>query len=348
MNNDLIAIYGGTFDPFHMGHIYCIQSILEKSKIDRVFVVPAAQNPLKQAQEIPSASQRLEMARIGVADFDNVAVDDQEIKRGGKSYTVDTIKTYLKEYEPQQIHLVIGLDEFYQFHLWKNFETILESCNLIVVSRPGNLLPATKEDLSEPLQKYVGAIDRNYIALTTGRSVEFLRVKGLDIASTEIRKLLKTGRGVEKFLDMKVEEYIKENNLYPLIGPKIGDFKNFTEFCGDVLFSRKALNLRGYDLAKLGTASSDYVIIASGTSKRQTQSLGESLTKEVKNQYGLSPLSIEGMEEGRWVLIDYGQLIIHLFYDYVRMEYSLESLWKNGVDMQLRDKSESADENTRA
>lgn len=337
MNNDSIAIYGGTFDPFHMGHIYCIQSIFEKTKIDHMFVVPAYQNPLKKLHDLPTPEQRLEMARIGLRDFDNVTVDDQEIRRGGKSYTVDTLKNYLKDYSPHNIHLVIGLDEFYQLHEWKDFATILENCNLIVVSRPGNLLPTSKEDLSEPLQEYVAAIDRSFIALTTGRNVEFLRVKELDVASTEIRKLLKTGRGVDKFLDIAVEDYVKEHQLYPLIGPKVGDFRSFTEFCADRLFAKKALNLKAYDLKAIGTASSDYVIVASGTSKRHAQSLGDWLLREVKNQFGLAPLSVEGMDDGRWVLVDYGQLIVHLFYDYVRMEYNIESLWKLGTDLQLKD-----------
>lgn len=344
MKTDLVAIYGGTFDPFHMGHVYCIQSIFEKTKIEHIFVVPTYQNPLKNLHETPTPEQRCQMAQIGLSDFENVTVDTQEVQRKGKSYTIDTIRNYLKEgYQPHHLHLVIGLDEFYQFHQWKNFEEILESCNLIVVSRPGNLLPTSKEDLSEPLQPFVAAIDRSFVALTTGRSVEFLRVKGLDIASTEIRKLLKTGRSVDRFLDMRVEEYIKENQLYPLIGPKVGDFKTFTEFCGERLFSKKALNVRGYNLSSLETSSSDFAIVASGTSKRHTQSLADWVLKEVKNQYGLNPLSVEGMEEGRWVLVDYGQLIVHLFYDYVRMEYNLESLWKHGVDLQLKDSSISTD-----
>lgn len=338
MIKDLVAIYGGTFDPFHMGHVYCIQTIFEKTKIDKVFVIPANQNPLKDPVEGPTAEQRLEMVKVGVQDFDEIYVDNQEILRGGKSYTIETVEKYLEEYSPEQLHLVVGLDEFYQLHKWKNFEKLLEYCNFIVVSRPGNILPFVKEDLPTPLRPFIEALDRSFIALTTGRTVEFLRVKGIDVAATEIRKFLKTGRSVDKFLDIRVEEYIKKHNLYPLIGPKVGDYNAFTEFCADSLFAKKAVNVRGLNLNKLSTPS-DYVIIASGTSKRHAQSLGEWLVKEVKNQYGLTPIGVEGMEEGRWVLVDYGQLIVHIFYDYVRMEYNLESLWKGGEDMKLIDKN---------
>lgn len=336
MNQELIAIYGGTFDPFHMGHTYCIQTILEKTKVDRVFVVPAYQNPLKEMVDGPSPEQRTEMVKIGLQDFENVEVDEQEIKRRGKSYTILTVEKYLETYSPEQIHLVVGLDEFYQLHKWHQFEKLLSLCNFIVVSRPGNILPFSKEDLPGPLQPYVDVLDRSFVALTTGRTVEFLRVKGIDVAATEIRKFLKTNRSVDKFLDMRVEEYIKKHNLYPLIGPKVGDYRAFTEFCADCLFSRKAVQVRGLNLQKL-IAPSDYVIVASGTSKRHTQALGEWLTKEVKNHYGLTPVGVEGMDEGRWVLVDYGQLIIHIFYDYVRMEYNLENLWRAGEDLKLKD-----------
>lgn len=344
MSSELVAIYGGTFDPFHMGHVYCIQSILEKTKIDKIFVVPAYQNPLKEFIDGPTPEQRLEMVKTGLQDFENVEVDEQEILRKGKSYTIDTVRSYLKDYTPEQLHLVVGLDEFYQLPKWKNFEELLKSCNFIVVSRPGNLLPFQKEDLPEALREHVEAMDRSFIALSSGRTVEFLRVKGLDVAATEIRKIIKTGRSADKFLDIRVEDYIKKNNLYPLIGPKVGDYRSFTEYCADRLFNRKALHLRALDMQGIESAPSDYVIITSGTSKRHTQSLGEWLVREVKNQYGLNPLSIEGMEEGRWVLIDYGQLIVHIFYDYVRMEYGLESLWKNSVDLKLKDPYEGKEE----
>ncbi len=336
MNKGTIAIYGGTFDPFHVGHVYCIQTIFEKTKVEKVFVVPNAQNPLKGDSDNLSPEQRLAMVEVGTEELQNVYVDDQEVKRGGKSFTIDTIKEYRKEYEPEQIFLVIGLDQFYQLNEWKNYEKLLEECNFLVVSRPGNMLPMSVDDIPEGLREQVDVLDRSFLAFKSGRTLEFLRVKGIDVAATEIRKLLRTGRSVDKYLDMKVEEYIRENNLYPLIGPKVGDYAQFTKFCADRLYFRKAVNLKAFDLKNLA-APSDFAIVTSGTSKRHTVALADWLQKEVKNQYGLNPLSIEGSDEGRWVLVDYGQLIVHIFYDYVRLEYNLESLWKQGTDLKFTD-----------
>lgn len=337
MSNDKAAIYGGTFDPFHMGHVYCIQTIFEKTNIEQVFIVPNNQNPLKDGGESPSAEQRLEMVRVGVQDIEQVQVDDQEVVRGGKSYTIDTVKNYRKDYDAEQLFLVLGLDQFYQLPEWKDHEKLLEECNFLVVSRPGNMLPMSKDDIPEGIREHIDVFERNFLVFKSGRTLEFLRVKGIDVAATEIRKLIKTGRSADKYLDIRVEEYIKEHNIYPLIGPKVGDYLQFTKYCADQLFSRKAVNLKAFDLTQMESSPSDYAIIASGTNKRQTQALGEWLQKEVKNQYGLNPLSIEGLDDGRWVLVDYGQLIVHIFYDYIRTEYNLESLWKQGADLKLTD-----------
>ena len=96
-----------------------------------------------------------------------------------------------------------------------------------------------------------------------------------------------------------------------------------------------------FDLRKL-SAPSEFSLICSGTSTRQTVALAESLVRFVKEEYGVLPISFEGAEEGRWVLVDYGALIVHVFYDYVRNEYRLEELWKQGIDLNLRDKSAPA------
>lgn len=336
MNKGMIAIYGGTFDPFHVGHVYCIQTIFEKTKTEKVFVVPNFQNPLKNQGDGPTAEQRLAMVEVGVSELENVRVDAQEVKRGGKSYTIDTVREYRKTYDAEQIYLVIGLDQFYQLAEWKNYEELLAETNFLVVSRPGNMLPMSTEDIPEGVRKHVDMLDRSFLAFKSGRTLEFLRVKGIDVAATEIRKLIRTGRSVDKYLDIGVEEFVKAQNLYPLIGPKVGDYRQFTSYCADRLYFRKAVNVKGFDLSKIASPS-DYAIVASGTSKRHTQSLAEWLQKEVKNQYGLNPLSIEGSDEGRWVLVDYGQLIVHIFYDYVRQEYNLESLWRAGEDIKLTD-----------
>ena len=114
----------------------------------------------------------------------------------------------------------------------------------------------------------------------------------------------------------------------------MGDYEKFTHFCAEFLNSKKAINTRAFDLRDL-VAPTEFSLIASGTSTRHAASLAENLIQAVKEEYGVYPQSLEGLGEGRWVLVDYGSLIVHVFYDFARQEYQLEQLWKQGKELAL-------------
>jgi nicotinate-nucleotide adenylyltransferase len=331
-----IGLFGGTFNPLHMGHINALATVRQRLNLDKVYIIPAAQNPHKAMTESPSPEHRLEILRVGLQDYSDFAeVDDQEIKRGGDSFTIDTVKNYAETVEPQELYVIIGLDQFEEFDTWKDFEKILTIANLVVVSRPGHNLPFGADDLPKGIQPLVAAFDRQFIALTTGRSIEFIRLQDSDISATDVRKRLRTGRSLDRHLSIPVEEYIRTHGLYAPLRERIADYEEFTRFCGDILAERKAINPIGFDLRKLEKPT-EFTIVASGTSTRQTSALAENLVQLVKEEYNVLPQSVEGLSEGRWVLLDYGSLIVHLFYDYVRQEYRIEELWKAGQTMEFK------------
>lgn len=325
-----IGLFGGTFNPIHLGHIQSLVNVSDRLELDKVYVIPAYANPQKEIIEGPSPEQRLEMARVGMQDYaDFVEVDDQEILRQGPSYTVDTLKSYLQRYQADELHLILGMDTFALFDNWKDFEFILGHCNLVVTSRPGNQLPFSIEDIPKGVRPFVAAFDRNYIELNTHRHIEFIRIEDVDISATEVRKKLRTGQRVEKYLSYPVEEYIREQHLYRPIGDKIPDYRQFCIDCARMLNDKGGLNTKAFDLSALEYPA-EYTIVTSGTSSRNASALAEFLQSKVKEEYGVFPLGIEGMKEGRWVVLDYGALIIHVFYDFARQEYRLEDLWKDG------------------
>lgn len=332
-----IGIFGGSFNPPHNGHINNIQTVAKKVGLDKVHIIPAAQNPLKTPVEGPTPEQRLELTKLAFEQYgDQYFVDDQEIKRGGKSYTIDTINQLRKEYDAQDLFLVVGADSFEEIGAWKDSQKILSETNLIVTTRPGYDIPESLEEMPEYLKPFVAEFDFNFIELTTGRSIQFITLRDIEISATELRKWLRTGKPVEKYLPLSVESYLKEHKLYRNLGDRIGDYKKFTAFCADILFQRKGINVRGFDLTNI-TAPSEYTLIASGTSTRHASAMAENIVMAVKEEYNLHPQSVEGVDEGRWVLVDYGSLIIHIFYDFVRQEYSLENLWREGRDLGLKD-----------
>jgi len=275
------------------------------------------------------------MTTAALEEYGDIAqVDSQEVERQGVSYTIDTLQSYIAKYGSENIFLIIGADVFLSFDQWRDFDQILESCNLVVTTRPGSIIPFQKENLASGLQPLIEEIDVHGAKLTTGRTISFLPIQDIDVSGTEIRKCLRVGLKVDRFLSFPVEDYIREKGLYQSGGVKISDYEEFTKFCSSVLSDKKGINLRAYDLRSL-QAPSEFALVASGTSTRHTAALGENVVEEVKKRYGVLPQSIEGAGEGRWVLLDYGSLIIHLFYDYVRSEYRLENLWSKGVELQV-------------
>lgn len=332
-----IGIFGGSFNPPHMGHINAIQTVAKKVGLGKVHIVPAAQNPLKTPVEGPTPEQRIELTRMAFSQYgDTYFVDDQEIKRGGLSYTVDTVIELRKQYDANDLYLVVGADKFEELSQWKDYQKVLSETNLIVTTRPGYDMPESLEEMPGFLKPLVLDFDFNFIELSTGRNIQFITLRDVEVSSTEVRKWLRSGKPVEKYLPLAVESYIKEHKLYRNLGDRIGDYKKFTAFCADVLFAKKGINVRAFDLTQ-SSAPSEYTLIASGTSTRHAAAMAENIVMAVKEEYNVHPQSVEGIEEGRWVLVDYGSLIIHLFYDFVRQEYNLENLWREGKDLGLKD-----------
>lgn len=332
-----IGIFGGSFNPPHMGHINAIQTVAKKAGLGKVHIIPAAQNPLKTPVEGPTPEQRVELTRLAFDQYgETYFVDDQEIKRGGMSYTIDTVMNLRKSYDANDLYLVVGADKFEELSQWKDYQKILTEANLIVTTRPGYDMPDSLDEMPGYLKPLVAEFDFNFIELNTGRNIQFITLRDVEVSSSEVRKWLRSGKPVEKYLPLSVESYIKEHKLYRNLGDRIGDYTKFTEFCANVLFAKKGINVRGFDLTSM-SAPSEYTLIASGTSTRHAAAMAENIVMAVKEEYNVHPQSIEGVDEGRWVLVDYGSLIIHVFYDFVRQEYSLENLWREGKDMGLKD-----------
>ncbi|MFM6928494.1 MAG: nicotinate (nicotinamide) nucleotide adenylyltransferase [Bdellovibrio sp.] len=332
-----IGIFGGSFNPPHMGHINAIQTVAKKMGLNKIHVVPAAQNPLKTPVEGPTSEQRLELTKMAFNQYgDMYYVDDQELQRGGMSYTIDTVMNLRKTYEASDLYLIVGADKFEELSQWKDYSKILAETNLVVTTRPGYDMPESLDEMPGYLKPLVADFDFNFIELTTGRNIQFITLRDIEISSSEVRKWLRTGKPVEKYLALSVETYIKEHKLYRNLGDRIGDFTKFTEFCGNILFANKGISVRGFDLRNM-TAPSEFTLIASGTSTRHATAMAENIVIAVKEEYNVHPQSVEGVDEGRWVLVDYGSLIVHVFYDFVRMEYGLENLWREGKDLGLKD-----------
>ena len=138
MNNWMrIGIFGGSFDPVHIGHLWIAESALESLQLNEIRWIPAATSPLKRHGPIASDQDRLQMLRLAVAGADQHIVDDREIVRGEISYTVDTVSAIREDFPAAEIFLVLGSDSLASFQKWHQASKLLELVTLAVVQRGG-------------------------------------------------------------------------------------------------------------------------------------------------------------------------------------------------------------------
>ena len=196
-----IGIFGGTFNPPHIGHIQAAQQATTALGLSKLLLIPDRIAPHKQLPEnSPSPEQRLDMLRIAVADCPRIQVSDIELCREGVSYTVETVTALKKLYPRSELVLLMGTDMFLSFDSWKNAKKILKNTTLGVFCRgEKNEEAAIKEKRSE-LQRQ-------------GAKVELVKNDVIPISSTQMRRLL-AFRCAGELLPEGVEAYIRENGLY--------------------------------------------------------------------------------------------------------------------------------------
>lgn len=197
------AIFGGSFDPPHNGHINLVEQVRGRTALDEVTVMPAGISPFKQNMErIPASGiQRFEMCRLAFADMRYVTVSDYEISHPEVSYTVNTVRHIKELYPEDELYLIVGSDMLMSFQRWHNFEEILSMCGLIAASRESG-----QSDLAE-LEKQAQSL-RKY------GSVTVIRTDALEVSSTEIRKKIKNSSDISCYVPQNVVKYISEHGLY--------------------------------------------------------------------------------------------------------------------------------------
>jgi nicotinate-nucleotide adenylyltransferase len=193
-----IGLLGGTFDPFHFGHLAAADAAIDCADLDRVLFMPAAQPP-HRPPAVASPHQRIEMCRLGIEGEPRFEVSDLELKREGPSYTADTLSQLQKQQPDDELFLILGWDAARLFSTWHEPEKIRELATIVVVARPGAAAPR-EEDL-----KGVG-LDKAkvVICLTTTP----------DVSASEIRKAVAACEPITGKVPKAVERFIAEHRLY--------------------------------------------------------------------------------------------------------------------------------------
>ncbi|HCY19123.1 MAG TPA: nicotinate-nicotinamide nucleotide adenylyltransferase [Deltaproteobacteria bacterium] len=210
-----IAIMGGTFNPIHIGHLRIAEEVREAFKIDKVLLIPTYQPPHKDNGSLISAQHRLEMVRIAVRDNPFFEASDIEIKRGGRSYSVVTLRTLHEMHPGTEISFIVGTDSFNDITTWCEYEELFKVTNFIVIPRQGYPVKKIGEVLPVELaRKFWYDAERGVYANNYGTFVTYMETTLFGISASKIRATIKEGGSVRYILPKGVEDYIIKNSLY--------------------------------------------------------------------------------------------------------------------------------------
>lgn len=187
-----VGIFGGTFDPIHMGHLITAQSVKEIRDLDKIIFIPTFVSPHKADIKSSSPEHRLNLIMLAIEEIPFFECSNIEISKGGTSYTINTLRELKKKYD--ELELIIGYDNIFHFHSWKEPDEIFKLATIIVLRRKSSL-PAPFKD------KYY-------------KKAVFVQTRGIEISATDIRERVKNKMPIHYLVPKKVEEYIIEHKLY--------------------------------------------------------------------------------------------------------------------------------------
>ena len=218
-----IGLFGGTFNPVHLGHLRAAVEVRAGFELDEIFLIPTALPPHKVSGEVAAAADRLHMLNLGLGADSGLKVSEVELKRSGPSYTIDTVHHFRQTLPAEtRLYLIMGLDAFLEIDTWKSYRELLTQIPLIVINRP-NAGDRTSGVPWKVMDDYIAAklsADYSYSAsrsayLAGGQQpIYVFEVTALDISSTRIRRAISKDRSINYLVPPKVAEYIRTKGIY--------------------------------------------------------------------------------------------------------------------------------------
>ncbi len=213
-----VAIFGGTFNPVHVGHLMVAEDVRELFALNRVIFVSSSTPPHKVDGGIVSSEHRHRMVSLAVDGNPHFGVSSVELDRGGKSYSVDTVAHFRGIYGPESsIYFIVGIDAFVELPSWHDVPKLFSLCKFIVVTRPGtNLTESALSFLNDFGKIRVERVSRKETFDLTEEGIGVYLVESIrvEVSSSDIRASVRAERSIRYLVPQKVEEYIHQNNLF--------------------------------------------------------------------------------------------------------------------------------------
>jgi len=196
------GIYGGSFDPVHLGHIKVAESAMQALSLDRVIFIPSGTPPHKMNKTLASAKDRFNMVKKAIEGYDSFFVSDIEINREKPCYSYETFGELKEMYPDDELYFIIGSDSLLSLHSWKNPDILSKLCTFIVVNRED-------ESNIDEVKKEQARLNEVF-----GTKSVLVDIEKIDISSTGVRNAVREGALTDKMVSPSVIEYIKEHKLY--------------------------------------------------------------------------------------------------------------------------------------
>ncbi len=208
-----VGLFGGTFNPIHLGHLRAAEEIREEFGLKRIIFIPAGIPPHRPLEEVVSFADRYEMVKLAIASNPSFEVSDIEGRQKRLSYTVETLKYFSQQNQDDEYYFIVGLDAFIEIHTWKSPQELLRLAHFIVMPRKG----LKKEEILKPLKMVFSQsvfLRKDICQLPTKKNVYFCDISSLNISATFIRQLLSQGKSIRYLVPEAVADYIYQKGLY--------------------------------------------------------------------------------------------------------------------------------------
>ncbi|MDG1897371.1 MAG: nicotinate-nucleotide adenylyltransferase [Fuerstiella sp.] len=196
-----LGILGGTFDPVHYGHLVLAETCRLKLSLDQVRLIPAGTPPHKTDIKITDGHARADMLQLAVSGYPEFVVDRREIRREGKSFTVNTLTELKNDFADAELFFLMGADSLRDIPTWKDPEGIAQLATIVTVNRPGLPPPSSSQVI-------------DWVGENLARKVQLVTMPGTDISATELRCRVRDGDGLRFLVPRAVETYIDEHQIY--------------------------------------------------------------------------------------------------------------------------------------
>lgn len=209
-----IGIFGGTFDPIHLGHLRLANEAYKQLGLKEVKFMPCGQSPLKKQQPIASAAERLAMINLAINSYPHFYIDDREIKQTEISYTVATLRSIRQEHPNTPLCFIMAMDAFAEFNLWHKYQEIMQLSHLIVANRTTDSPIIINKEILALLNSHQTTDIKDLHHNLAGKIYFLYMGSDPDISATTIRALIKQGKDASYMVPQTVWSYIQKHRIY--------------------------------------------------------------------------------------------------------------------------------------